>query len=98
MQVEQDGFGARLLDDPQRPLAVGGGADHVDVGQQAEHRDQPFPDAGLVVSYDDPERLAGYLCSCHRGTVASTTQSLPRRLALSVPRSSSRRSRRPVSP
>ena len=35
--------------------AVGGGADDLDAGDQAEQGDQAFPDGGLVVGDEDPQ-------------------------------------------
>ena len=88
-QVHQHDVGMQSLDELDRLLAVGGRADDLDAGQQAEQRRQALANDALVVREHDRR---------HAGTQSSTRKPAPVGPAASVPPSSSARSRIPVRP
>jgi hypothetical protein len=75
-----------------RLVAVGGGADHLDVAEETEYHGQSFSDHLLVIGDEHADRCA------HAGSSSSTRKPLQVFCAVSVPPSSSARSRIPVSP
>jgi hypothetical protein len=58
-QVHQHDVGVVLRDQVERGEPVGGGADHLDPGQQPEQRDQAFANHRLVVGEHHAQRHAG---------------------------------------
>ena len=73
-------------------VAVGGGADDLDAVEQPEQRREAFADDALVVGDEDADRVV------MPGTHNSTRKPSAVGPAVSVPPSSSARSRMPVSP
>ncbi len=88
-QVHQHDVGRQLAGERDGLGAVGGGADDLDAGQQAEHHGQALADHPLVVGDEHPD---------HAGTARSTRNPSWSAVVTSVPPSSSARSRMPVSP
>ena len=90
-QVHQDDVGAQSAGQRERLLAVRGGPDDLDPGQEPQQHLEALADDPLVVRDQHPDRA-------HAGTHSSTRKPISVAAAASVPPSSSARSRMPVSP
>jgi hypothetical protein len=93
-QVHEDGVGPQLGGQGDGLLAVGGGPDDLDATQQPEQHHQALADDPLVVGDQHPDHHR----RAHAGTHSSTRKPVSVGAAVSVPSSSSARSRMPVSP
>ena len=91
-QVHQHDVRPQPVGERERLVAVGRRADDLDPGEQPEQGGESFADDALVVGDQDADGCV------HAGTHSSTRNPLPVGPAVSVPPSSSARSRMPVSP
>ena len=70
-QIHQHDVRTRLRDQLARLRAVGGLADHLDVGKQPEHGHESVAHDRLIIGNEHPDRIG----IAHSSTSASTTKS-----------------------